>query len=126
MRGLYWMKGLAISDIAFCGSLGEYDPETFTVRIPVWMGFVVGREPDEEVPQLILDVSGMGSRFSVMGFALGRNALVYSIEFTNSSLQEAIIIPSATIFNAISRHPMLEIQETADGTLASKHPGDLF
>lgn len=126
MRGLYWMKGLALSDVAFCGSLGEYDPETFTVRIPVWMGFVVGREPDEEVPQLILDVSGMGSRFSVMGFALGRSALVYSIQFTNASLSEAVIRPSATVFNAISRHPMIELQATEDGTLKSERPGDIF
>jgi hypothetical protein len=126
MRGLYWMKGLALSDIAFCGSLGEYDPETFTVRIPVWMGFVVGREPEEEIPQLILDTSGMGSRFSIMGFALGRSPLIYSIQFTNSSLQEAVIVPSARIFNAISRHPMIALPATEDGSLASERPGDIF
>lgn len=126
MRGLFWMKGLALSDVAFCGSLGEWDAETLTVRIPVWMGFVIGRQPEEEVPQLALDTSGMGSRFSVMGFALGRHPLIYSIRFTNSSLKEAVIIPSARIFNAISRHPMIELPATEDGTLPSERPGDIW
>jgi len=126
MRGLFWMKNLSISDIAFCGSLGEWDAETLTVRIPVWMGFIVGREPEEEVPQLILDVSGMGSRFTTFGFALGKSPLIYSIRFTDSSMTEARIYPSAFLFNLISRHPMIEKNVTDDGTLMSERPGDIW
>jgi len=126
MRGFFWMKGLALSDVGFCGSLGEWDAQTLTVRIPVWMGFVVGREPGEDIPQLILDTSGMGSRFSAFGFALGRSPLIYNIRFTNSSLTEARIFPSARIFNMISRHPMVEKKATDDGTILSERPGDIF
>jgi len=114
LRGLYWMKDMPFSDIAFCGSLGEYDPETFTIRIPVWMGFVVGKEPDEEIPALLVHELSTGS------------PLIYSLVFTNSSMSEARIIPSNGLFNAISRHAMKELPETKDGTLKSERPGDIF
>lgn len=126
MRGLYWMKGLGLSDVAFCPSLAEWDAERLTARLPVWMTFVVGKQPEEEIPQLILDTSGMGSRATLMGFALGKHPLIYHIQFLNSSLTEAIIVPSAWLFRTISRHPMIQKDVTDDGTFTADHPGDIF
>jgi len=124
LRGLFWMKDLALDDVAFCGSLGEWDAETLTARLPVWSTFVVGKQPEEEVPQLIEDIAGQG--WSHRSLLLGAHALIYSITFTNSSLTEAHISPSHHLFNAISTFPMLELQTTADGSFATERPGDLF
>lgn len=126
LRGLYWMKDLALTDIAFCPSLAEWNETTLTARMPVWASFVVGRESHEEVPQLIVDVSGKGKPWTLFGFGIGENVLIYSIQFTNRTFKEAIITPSAPIFNAISRHTMTELDQTPDGTIASEKKGDIF
>lgn len=124
LRGLFWMKDLTLSDIAFCGSLGEWNAETLTARLPVWSSFVVGKKPEEEVPALIEAIAGQGLHPSAL--ILGRHALVYSITFTNSSLTEAQISPSHNLFDRVSNFPMLELQTTADGSLSSERPGDIF
>jgi len=124
LRGLFWMKDLTLADVAFCGSLGEWDAETLTARLPVWSAFVVGKEPEEEVPHLIELVAGQG--LSASALLLGRHAMIYSITFTNSSLKEAYISPSHHLFDAISHFPMVELQTTADGSFATERPGDLF
>lgn len=124
LRGLYWMKDLFLSDVAFCGSLGEWDAETLTARLPVWSTFVVGKTPEEEVPRLIRDISGQGN--SPRALILGRHALIYSIAFTNSSFTEAQISPSHRLFDIISNFPMIALSSTKDGALSSEHPGDIF
>jgi len=122
MRGLYWMKGLALSDVAFCGSLAEWDAETLTARLPVWMTFVVGKKADDEIPPLIKLTSGTGF---VARAAMGK-ALTYHLQFTNSSLKEAIIVPSAWAFRTFTRHPLINEDVTHDGTLHADRPGDIF
>lgn len=126
LRGLYWMKDLALADIAFCPSLAEWNETTLTARMPVWSSFVVGRQTYEEVPQLILDVSGKGKPWTLFGFGLGENVLIYSIQFTNDTFKEATITPSAPIFNAISRHTMTEVDQTPDGKVEKVEKGDIF
>lgn len=118
LRGLFWMKGLSLSDVAFCGSLGEWDAETLTARLPVWSTFIAGKETDEDVPSMIMSISGVRNRRKI--------PMIYSLQFTNSSLKEAEINPNARFLDAISYFPMYELSETADGSLTSEHPGDIW
>jgi len=126
LRGLYWMKDLALDDIAFCPSLAEWDAATLTARMPVWSSFVVGRKSEEEVPQLILDVSGKGKPWTVKGFGIGSNILIYSIKLVNDTLKEGTIEASAPIFNSISYHTLKELDQTPDGKVVKEEPGDIL
>jgi hypothetical protein len=126
LRGLYWMKGLHLDDVAFCLGLAEWNAETLTARIPVWSSFVVGRQAWEEVPELTLETSGRGKPWTIHGFGIGDNVLIYSITFTNDTLKQAEIVPNAPIFRTVGYHDLREIDQTADGKIVSKKKGDIF
>jgi len=126
LRGLYWMKGLALDDIAFCPGIAEWDAETLTARMPVWSSFVVGRQSWEEVPQLILDTSGRGKPWTLHGFGIGENVLIYSIKFSNNTFTQATITPNAPIFRTLGFHDMTEMDQTKDGKITSQKKGDIF
>jgi hypothetical protein len=92
----------------------------------VWSSFVVGRQSLEQVPQLILDVSGRGKPWTLKGFGIGSNVLIYSITFSNDTLTQAEIIPNAPIFRTLGYHDMVELDQTADGKIKSQKKGDIF
>lgn len=116
-RGLYWMKDLTLSDVAFCPSLGEYDNATKTIRLSVWNMFVFGKQPNEEVAKLAEEATA----FLKVG-----GPLVYSIVFTNRSFTAANIYTSNSMLNTLINFPMYEIDETPDRTVKKVKDGDIF
>lgn len=128
LRGFYWMKDLPLTDIAFCPSLAEWNATTRTARMPVWASFVVGRESHEEVPALILGVSGKGTLLTTPGekLMLGNTVLIYSIQFTDDTFKKAIITPNAPVFNTVTTHHMTELDQTPDGRIVSEKRGDIW
>jgi len=117
LRGLYWMKDLALDDVAFCPSLAEWDEDTLTAKMSVWNMFVFGKKQEEVVSHL----AETAAAIPVLG-----GSLVYSIIFTNDTMKEADIKTNIGIANGLVSFPMWSIPETPDKTIQEKKPGDIF
>lgn len=118
LRGFYWMKDLALPDVGFCPSLGEWDAKTRSLRLAVWTHFVFRKEATEEVPHLAESVAKLPWPIS--------EPLIYTIEFTDDTFTNANIYTNSVIVNRFIKFPLTELAKTEDGLVVSEKRGDIW
>lgn len=118
LRGLYWMKDLQLDDVAFCPSLGEWDPETRSAKLAVWTHFVFRKAEGDDVAELAKGAAKVSFNWN--------KPLVYTITFTDDTFTTANIVTNAPVMNFWIKFPLQELQQTEDGQVVSKKQGDVF
>lgn len=143
LRGLYWLKGYGnFSAIAFCTSLGQWDPQTNTVLLAPWMTWVEQRLWDDGVPpQSFYDfagvaapekdpTTGMAHNYDAGTTPFG-NTDIYELTFDLSSPDQIkagirFTSESNTWMNWITRLPLNELESTPDGAVHRERSGDIW
>lgn len=61
LQGLFWMKDYMGSDVAYCGNLGRWNPDTLTLTLPITEAFVFYNNPAGKLVQT--QSKGVNHRF---------------------------------------------------------------
>jgi len=108
LQGLYWMKGLAVEDVAFCTSLAEWDGETRSAFLSPWTDFIWRVGADKKLP-------------------LAGPRLVYNMTFTDETYKEAKITTDlGAVINSLINFPLNDVENTDDGDIEKENDDDVF
>lgn len=110
LRGLFWMKMVATSDLNVCMSLGRWNPKTLTMTLHVYESFTWAVNP-----------LGLGAQQNMLG-------AYYIFKFDSPKLTKAVITlqgrgPGSFVFQFFVAGTMYHTMEETDG---NAHPGDVW